>query len=64
MALSYARPTAADGAVGSFGGRGEDNPHGWGLAWYSVVGQFEFLTEKTPINTVFFAEDIAAPSLP
>ena len=35
MALSYTRPSAAGEAVGSFGGCGEENPHGWGLAWYS-----------------------------
>ena len=33
MALSFARPLATNFAVGPFGGRGEDNPHGWGLAW-------------------------------
>jgi predicted glutamine amidotransferase len=34
MALSFARPLATNFAIGPFGGRGEDNPHGWGLAWY------------------------------
>jgi glutamine amidotransferase class II-like protein len=34
MALSYTRPMAADGAVGSFGGRANDNPNGW--AWPGI----------------------------
>ena len=34
MALSFSQPLSTDFAIGPFGGRGADNPHGWGLAWY------------------------------
>jgi predicted glutamine amidotransferase len=34
MALSLSQPLSTDFAIGPFGGRGADNPHGWGLAWY------------------------------
>jgi glutamine amidotransferase len=35
MALSFDRPVAAGFALREFGPRGEENPDGWGLGWYS-----------------------------
>jgi len=34
-ALSFARPIAADSAIGSFGERGEGSPDGW--AWPGIL---------------------------
>src|SRR5262245_58135059 len=34
MAMSFARPIAADFSIREFARRGEDNADGWGLAWY------------------------------
>ena len=34
MALAFARPVSAESAIRAFVASGEENPDGWGLAWY------------------------------
>ena len=34
MGISFSRPTSAGHFLQAFGARGEENTHGWGLAWY------------------------------
>ena len=39
MALSFPEPVSADFSLREFAPRGEDNPDGWGLAWYPDGGR-------------------------
>ena len=39
MALSFAEPVSADFSLREFAARGEENPDGWGLAWYPDGGR-------------------------
>src|ERR1700722_17188201 len=34
MAMSFEAPISADFSLKEFAARGEENPDGWGLAWY------------------------------
>jgi predicted glutamine amidotransferase len=34
MGLAFQQPISADFSIREFGARGEENPDGWGLAWY------------------------------
>ena len=39
MALSFASPVSADFSLREFAARGEENPDGWGLAWFPEGGR-------------------------
>jgi len=39
MALSFSNPVSADFSLREFAARGEENPDGWGLAWYPEGGR-------------------------
>ena len=49
MALSFAEPVSADFSLCEFAARGEENPDGWGLAWYPDGGQAVALV-KEPVR--------------
>ncbi len=39
MAMSFSSPVSADFSLREFAARGEENPDGWGLAWYPDGGR-------------------------
>ena len=49
LALSFASPVSADFSLREFAARGEENPDGWGLAWYPDGGRAVALV-KEPVR--------------